>query len=131
MGVSGFVSGRLESMAAMQVAQAQKPYADAYALSSLVQRADTALWPPQPEQIRDLQLWIEDAYMLVLTLASFVLLFCSVSMASSFPFRAIAQGDPLPSLTFKSISDGSLLAVDTLKGNITARSRYRYVTIKV
>ena len=56
-------------------------------------------------------------HLLVLTLASFVLLFCSVSMASSFPFRAIAQGDPLPSLTFKSISDGSSLAVDTLKGN--------------
>jgi serine/threonine protein kinase/formylglycine-generating enzyme required for sulfatase activity len=70
VGVSGIVSGRLESMAAVQVAQAQKPYADAYALSNLVQRADEKLWPPYPEKIHDLELWIEDAEELVLTLAS-------------------------------------------------------------
>ena len=70
VGVSGIVSGRLESMAAVQVARAQKPYADAYALSHLVQRADQALWPPYPEKIRDLELWIEDAEELVLSLAN-------------------------------------------------------------
>jgi formylglycine-generating enzyme required for sulfatase activity len=70
VGISGFVSGRLESVAALQVARAQKPYADAYALSTLVQRADDELWPPYPARIRDLQLWIDDAEMLVLTLAN-------------------------------------------------------------
>ncbi len=68
VGVSGFVSGRLDSIAAEQVARAQKPYADAYALSNLVQRADEALWPPYPERIGDLELWIEDAEELVLAL---------------------------------------------------------------
>jgi len=71
VGVTGFVSGRLESVAAAQVARAQKPYADAYALSILVQRADKELWPPYPEKIRDLALWIEDAEQLMLTLASY------------------------------------------------------------
>ena len=69
VGVSGFVSGRLESTAAAQIARAQKPYADAYALSNLVQRADDVLWPPYPERIRDLELWIEDAEELVLSRA--------------------------------------------------------------
>jgi formylglycine-generating enzyme required for sulfatase activity len=68
VGISGFVSGRLESVAASRVARAQRPYADAYALSSLVQRADEELWPPYPAKIRELQLWIDDAETLVLTL---------------------------------------------------------------
>lgn len=55
-------------------------------------------------------------YIFVLGLACIVLLFCGVSLASSFPFRAISQGDPLPALTFKAISDGSTLTTDSLKG---------------
>ncbi len=70
VGISGFVSGRLDTMTATQIAQAQKPYADAFALSTLVQRADETLWPPYPEKIPDLQLWIKNAEILMLSLAS-------------------------------------------------------------
>ena len=52
-------------------------------------------------------------------LGIFCLLFvlCGASMASSFPFRSIAQGDPMPSLTFKGLADNAVLTVDSLKGN--------------
>lgn len=52
--------------------------------------------------------------------ACFMLLFCGSGIASSFPFRVVAQGDAVPPLTFNSLSDGSALAVDSLKGNPAA-----------
>ncbi len=55
--------------------------------------------------------------LLVPGLAGFMFLLCSVSMASSFPFRAISKGDPLPgSLVFRNLGDGSTLTVEDLKG---------------
>jgi tetratricopeptide (TPR) repeat protein len=42
---------------------------------------------------------------------------CGASQASSFPFRAIAIGDQVPSLTFESVSDGASVTVESLKGN--------------
>jgi len=52
-------------------------------------------------------------------LGIFCLLFllCGASMASSFPFRAIAVGDPVPSLTFQGLADGASVTVESLKGN--------------
>ena len=41
-------------------------------------------------------------------------------MASSFPFRAIAPGDALPSLSFKNVKDNSIVATDSLKGGPVA-----------
>jgi len=37
-------------------------------------------------------------------------------MASSFPFRAIAPGDPLPALSFKNSKDNTVVATESLKG---------------
>jgi tetratricopeptide (TPR) repeat protein len=52
-------------------------------------------------------------------LGIFCLLFllCGASMASSFPFRAIAVGDQVPSLSFENVKDGSAISVEKLKGN--------------
>ncbi|MDW7774428.1 MAG: tetratricopeptide repeat protein [Desulfobulbaceae bacterium] len=38
-------------------------------------------------------------------------------MASSFPFRVIGIGDPVPSLTFEGVRDGAVVTVEKLKGN--------------
>jgi tetratricopeptide (TPR) repeat protein len=46
--------------------------------------------------------------------------FCNVSIASSFPFRAVSIGDPVPSLTFQGITDGSAVTIESLKGNPVA-----------
>jgi predicted negative regulator of RcsB-dependent stress response len=59
-------------------------------------------------------------HLFIICLSSLFVLFCGAGMASSFPFRAISPGDSLPVLTFKHISDGSTLALDTLKGNPVA-----------
>ncbi|HHO48461.1 MAG TPA: tetratricopeptide repeat protein [Desulfobacteraceae bacterium] len=53
----------------------------------------------------------------IIGFASLLVLFCGAGMASSFPFRAISPGDPLPALTFKHISDGSTLSLASLRGN--------------
>ncbi len=55
----------------------------------------------------------------LLFLGMFCLLFllCGASMASSFPFRAIAIGDPVAALTFQGVSDGASVTVESLKGN--------------
>lgn len=54
----------------------------------------------------------------LLFLGVFCLLFllCGASMASSFPFRAISVGDPLPSLNFKKVNSSDLLTVEDFKG---------------
>lgn len=59
-------------------------------------------------------------HLLVFGITSFLMLFCGASMASSFPFRAIAPGDPLPALSFKNIKDNSVVAVASLKGSAVA-----------
>ena len=45
---------------------------------------------------------------------------CGASQASSFPFRAVAQGDSLPSLSFTGVADSSTLTTDSLKGSPAA-----------
>ena len=57
------------------------------------------------------------ANLLVLGITGFVLLLAGAGMASSFPFRAIAPGAPLPALSFKNIKDGTVVATDSLKGS--------------
>jgi Tfp pilus assembly protein PilF len=57
---------------------------------------------------------------LVIGLSCFFVLFCSAGLASSFPFRAVSPGDPLPALAFKHIDDGSILALEKLKGDPVA-----------
>jgi len=58
--------------------------------------------------------------MVLVGIAIFVLLSSGSGFASSFPFRVVAPGDPVPSLTFTSLSDGSSLTVESLKGNPVA-----------
>ncbi len=53
-------------------------------------------------------------------ITSLVLLLCGSGIASSFPFRVVAAGDTVPSLTFTSLSDGSTLTTESLKGNPVA-----------
>lgn len=60
------------------------------------------------------------AQLLVFGITSFFMLFGGAGMASSFPFRAIAPGDPLPSLSFKNLKDNSTVATDSLKGSPAA-----------
>lgn len=50
---------------------------------------------------------------IVLFAALFV---CGATQASSIPFRSISPGDPVPSLNFKGLADGSTLSTDSLKG---------------
>lgn len=50
-------------------------------------------------------------------IATIILLFCGSGIASSFPFRVVAPGDPVPPLTFNSLADGSAITVESLKGN--------------
>ncbi|MCL7489604.1 MAG: tetratricopeptide repeat protein [Desulfobulbaceae bacterium] len=45
---------------------------------------------------------------------------CSASQASSFPFRTVSPGDPIPSLTFTAVADGKTVTTDSLKGNPAA-----------
>ncbi|MHB8810612.1 MAG: TlpA family protein disulfide reductase [Desulfobulbaceae bacterium] len=60
------------------------------------------------------------AHLLVFGITSFLMLFGGAGMASSFPFRAIAPGDALPSLSFKNIKDNSIVTTDSLKGSPAA-----------
>ena len=59
-------------------------------------------------------------YLSVVSFVSFVLLFCGSGIASSFPFRVVAEGDTVPPLTFNALSDGSPLTVESLRGNPAA-----------
>jgi tetratricopeptide (TPR) repeat protein len=45
-----------------------------------------------------------------------VFVLCGPGMASSFPFRAIAVGDPVPPLAFENVKDGSSVSLQELKG---------------
>lgn len=56
------------------------------------------------------------ARLLVFGITCFAVLFCGAGMASSFPFRAIAPGDPLPALSFKNSKDNTVVATESLKG---------------
>lgn len=49
-----------------------------------------------------------------------VFFICGASQASSFPFRAVSPGDPMPSLTFTAFSGGAPVTTDSLKGNPAA-----------
>ena len=69
-GSFGIVSGRLETLAAEQVTQASKPYADSFLLAQLVEDADTKLWPPYPDKIAALRVWVRRAEELAETLAA-------------------------------------------------------------
>jgi len=59
-------------------------------------------------------------HLFVAGIAGIVLLFCGSGIASSFPFRVVAPGDTLPSLTFTSLADGSTISVESMKGNPVA-----------
>ena len=52
----------------------------------------------------------------LLTIFSGFIFFCSTGMASSFPFRAIHPGDPVPPLTFMNVHDNSTISLGDLKG---------------
>lgn len=60
------------------------------------------------------------SHLLLFGVTFFLMLFCGAGMASSFPFRAIAPGAPLPPLTFKNIKDNTPVAVESLKGSPVA-----------
>jgi tetratricopeptide (TPR) repeat protein len=49
-----------------------------------------------------------------------VFFICGASQASSFPFRTVSIGDPIPSLTFTAFSGGAPVTTDSLKGNPAA-----------
>jgi len=55
-----------------------------------------------------------------LVVFSLIFLICGASQASSFPFRAVAPGDTVPSLSFTGVADGATLTTDSLKGNGSA-----------
>tara|TARA_R110002072_G_scaffold273219_1_gene433634 strand:+ start:17613 stop:20255 length:2643 start_codon:yes stop_codon:yes gene_type:complete len=67
----GIVSGRLDAMAADQIAIEMKPYADSFLLAELVREANDDLWPPYPDKIHDLEEWIRRARELSLTLPNY------------------------------------------------------------
>lgn len=48
---------------------------------------------------------------------SLLFLLSNVSIASGFPFRAIAIGDSVPALSFQGITDGSTVTIESLKGS--------------
>jgi tetratricopeptide (TPR) repeat protein len=54
--------------------------------------------------------------LLALSMMCFAMLFCGVSMSSSFPFRSISPGAALPALSFKNIKDNAMVSTDSLKG---------------
>ncbi len=58
LGAAGIVLGRLDALAAERVADASRPYSDAYLLAQLVKEADKKLWPPYPDKIQELKDWI-------------------------------------------------------------------------
>ncbi len=58
--------------------------------------------------------------LLFLGIFCLLFLFCNASIASSFPFRAIAVGDSVPALSFQGITDGSTVTIESLKGNPAA-----------
>lgn len=56
----------------------------------------------------------------VIGLAGLFLFFCGAGMASSFPFRAISPGDPVPALSFSKIGGGPSVDLNSLKGSPVA-----------
>jgi len=57
------------------------------------------------------------ATLFIAAVFSLIFLICGASQASSFPFRAVAPGDAVPSLSFTGVADGSTLTTESLKGN--------------